>query len=110
MFMLILNFRGSLTFKLLQNPFPGAWLNSIPCPNLGTLLDNDTMRICVGLRLGCTLCRPHQCACGEKVDPLGHHGLRCCKNPGRYSRHAQINEIIKRALPSTSVLNSNLLA
>uniref|UniRef100_A0A8D8WTR2 Reverse transcriptase domain-containing protein n=1 Tax=Cacopsylla melanoneura TaxID=428564 RepID=A0A8D8WTR2_9HEMI len=55
-------------FALLQNPFSGAWLNAVPCPNLGTFLNNETVRTCIGLRLGSKLCRPHKCICGDDVD------------------------------------------
>lgn len=69
-------------FDLLQNKMSGAWLNVIPSPNIGTLLNNDVMRICVGLRLGAKICHPFECACGKAVDELGRHGLHCKNNPG----------------------------
>ncbi|KAL1448203.1 hypothetical protein WDU94_012273 [Cyamophila willieti] len=90
-------------FALLQNPFSGAWLNAVPSPNLGTLLDNDTIRTCIGLRLGSKLCRPHKCICGDNVDSSGHHGLSCNKMNGRYSRHYELNMIIKKSLQSINI-------
>ena len=81
----------------------GAWLNAFPCPNLGTHLDNDTIRISVGLRLGIKLCQPHKCQCGVLVDELGTHGLSCRKSAGRLSRHSAINDILKRACASINV-------
>lgn len=89
------------------SPVSGAWLNTIPCQNLGTFLNNNSFRIAVGLRLGCDLCEPHFCICGEKVDSKGIHGLSCCKSVGRYSRHFEINNLIQRAL-STAQIPSTL--
>lgn len=79
----------------------GSWLRAIPSSNIGTLMDDMSFRISVGLRLGSKICHPHICPCGAKVDHYGHHGLSCPKNTGRYSRHSTINDIIKRALISS---------
>ncbi|XP_028156297.1 uncharacterized protein LOC114349906 [Ostrinia furnacalis] len=37
------------------------------------------------------------------VDSLGHHGLSCSRSAGRFSRHASLNDIIRRSLSSASV-------
>ena len=84
-------------------PESGAWLNALPSPTLGTLLDNDSVRISVGLRLGINLCHPHTCRCGAQVDQRGSHGLSCQKSAGRFSRHSAINDILKRACASVHV-------
>jgi hypothetical protein len=65
----------------------GAWLSTLPCAPLGHALDNTTLRITVGLRLGARLYHPHVCICGEPVDNLATHGLSCIKKGGTYSRH-----------------------
>ena len=52
----------------------------------------------VGLRLGVELCEPHRCRCGRTVDRLGHHGLSCRYSSGRLRRHANLNDVVKRAL------------
>jgi hypothetical protein len=78
----------------------GGWLNALPRPNLGTLLDDSPTTIAVSLRLGLPLCHPHRChGCGGNVDEDGTHGLSCVNvvAPGRNARHAAINEILKRA-------------
>jgi hypothetical protein len=76
----------------------GAWLQALPSPQLGTFLDNDTLRIAIGLRLGCEICLPHLCICGSSVDAFGLHGLSCRRSAGRWSRHHSLNEIIQSAL------------
>ena len=53
------------------------WLNAIPIPSLGLKMDNMSVRLACGLRLGTKLCEPHRCQCGAQVDTSGHHGLSC---------------------------------
>jgi hypothetical protein len=94
-------------FKALQCREPGSWLHAIPSPNIGTLLDNTSFQVCVGLRLGCNLCTPHIGKCNAKVDEIGTYGLSCFKSSGRFSRHTELNSIINRFLTSIHV-NSTL--
>ena len=82
----------------------GYWLHALPSSSLGTFLDNDALRISVAKRLGAVVCRPHDCRCGHgKVEEDGHHGLSCLKSGGRHTRHAALNDVIKRALVSASI-------
>jgi hypothetical protein len=81
----------------------GKWLQVLPCPSLGTLLDRESLRIAVALRLGAPMCRPHKCRCGVEVDSLGHHGLSCRFSAGRLPRHSALNDTICRALLSAGV-------
>lgn len=67
-------------------------------------MDNDCIRVAVGLRLGSSLCLPHLCPhCGSNVDESGIHALSCRKSKGRLPRHSSLNDIIKRALVAVSV-------
>ncbi|KAI5634065.1 histone deacetylase domain-containing protein [Phthorimaea operculella] len=84
-------------------PESGAWLQALPSPQLGTHLDNDSLRVAVALRLGCRICEPHICPCGAAVDASGHHGLSCAKCAGRFPRHHALNDIIRRALVSANI-------
>ena len=81
-----------------------AWLTAMPISSLGLRMDGDTIRIAVALRLGSTLCHPHQCShCGAEVDSSAMHGLSCRWSDGRHPRHAAINDLIHRALTSAKV-------
>ena len=79
-------------------PHSGDWLNAPPLSAVGLRMDNETLRIATGLRLGTTLCAPHTCPCGDPVDARGIHGLSCSQSAGRQQRHAQLNDIVHRAL------------
>ena len=89
----------------------GAWLDALPVPSLGTKLDNESLRITLGLRLGLRLglhlgvpiVVEHNCVCGSKVSVFGTHGLSCRRSGGRIPRHAAVNETIHHALVSGGV-------
>ena len=79
----------------------GVWIHTFSMYAIGLRMDDDIVRVAIGLRLGGSLFRPHSCVhCGNQVDHLGHHGLRCRMSQGRHPRHVAINDIIKRALTS----------
>ena len=68
-------------------------------------MSDDVVRVAAGLQLGVLLCRPHLCAsCGADVSTLGTHGLSCRFSKGRHSRHAVVNDIVKRSLESAKIL------
>ena len=82
----------------------GAWLNALPISSLGQKMDNDTIRIAVGLKLGSSLCRTHICRhCGAEVDSLATHGLSCRLIECCHFRHAALNDIIHQALSSAKI-------
>ncbi len=82
----------------------GAWLNALPISYFGLRMDDNTVRVSVGLRLGTTLCRPHACHhCGAEVNHLGTHGLSCVQSEGRHHRHAALNNIVHRALTAAHI-------
>ena len=77
----------------------GAWLNALPVRSLGLRMDDATMRISMGLRLGLPLCQSHTCQhCGAEVSQFATHGLSCRKCAGRHHRHSAVSDIIYRAL------------
>ena len=81
----------------------GVWLSTLPVPSLGTKLDNESLMIVLGLRLGVPIVVKHTCVCGSKVDVFGTHGLCCRRSGGCIPRHAAVNETIRRALVSGGV-------
>ena len=51
------------------------WLNVVPCKNVDQKLDDQQLRISIGLRLGANICVAHTCHCGKRVEQDGLHGL-----------------------------------
>jgi hypothetical protein len=84
-------------------PHSGDWLHALPITACGLRLDDEAVRIAVGLRLGCAICEPHTCPCGAAVDGRGYHGLSCRRSAGRAIRHHQVNDLIWRALNRAGV-------
>lgn len=84
-------------------PHSGDWLNAIPISNCGLRLDDEAIRVAVGLRLGSRLCAPHTCVCSVPVQPDGLHGLSCKRSSARILRHNALNDIIYRSLLRASV-------
>ena len=41
--------------------------------------------------------------CGKDVTEDGWHGLSCLKSAGRFSRHSNLNALIKKSLSSTHI-------
>ncbi|KAF2891155.1 hypothetical protein ILUMI_15018, partial [Ignelater luminosus] len=89
------NFTEIARLKALQLPESGAWLQAIPSSHIGTLMNNNSFRVCVALRIGSPVCRPYNCICGAQVSVDGRHGLHCGKGSGRFSRHNELNDILK---------------
>ena len=79
------------------------WLHAVPIPSLGLHMDPITLKIACGLRLGSTLCHPFLCICGKRVESNGRHGLACGMQVGRWSRHTEVNHLIKRALVQAKI-------
>ena len=70
----------------------GAWITSLPSSSLGPRIEDEVVRIALGLRLEILLCHQNCSHCGVRLDPLGRHGLSCYKND---IWHAKINSVIK---------------
>ena len=49
-------------------PHSGDWLLALPIANCGLRLEDEAVRVAVGMRLGLTLCVPYRCRCGSDVD------------------------------------------
>ena len=61
----------------IKSPHASDWLFALPISSCGLRLDDEAVRVAVGLRLGLQLCQSHQCPCGSTVDTRGIHGLSC---------------------------------
>ena len=79
------------------------WLNELPIASCGLRLDDEAIRVAVSLRLGCSVCLPHQCPSGSTVDSAGAHGLSCKKSSARIVRHNALNDIVFRGLVKAGV-------
>ena len=86
-----------------QAPHSGDWLHAIPITACGLRLDDEAIRVAIGLRLGIDLCAPHTCPCGHMVDARGAHGLSCRRSVGRITRHNLINDIVFRAFTRANI-------
>ena len=92
--------KRSKAFNAHQGKFRSQWLNVVPCKNLGLKLDDQQLRISIGLGLGANICVAHTCHCGKRVERDGLHGLSCTKSAGRFSRHATLSSLMKQTLGS----------
>ena len=90
-------------FLAASSPHTGDWLFALPIASCGLQLDDEAVRIAVGIRLGLAICVPHQCHCGEQVDAFGIHSFVCKRAPGRIARHQALNEVIARAFQSAGI-------
>ena len=81
----------------------GDCLFALPIASCGLKLDDEAVRVAVGLRLGLDLCVPHLCRCGSPVDARGQHSLVCKHAPGRLSRHHVLNDLVARAFAAAGV-------
>ena len=86
------------------SPGSGDWLDALPLSSVGLKLDNTTIRIAAGLRLGAPIVQPHVCVCGSTVTMDGHHGLSCRRGSGRHARHNHLNDLLCRAFISTGTV------
>ena len=60
---------------------------TLPIASCVLKLDDEAVRVAVGLRLGLNLCVPRQCECGAPFDGRGTHSFVCKQAPREASRH-----------------------
>ena len=92
-------------FNAFQDRFGYRSLNVIPCKNLRFKLSNQQLRIAIGLRLGSKISKGYKCLCGKDVTEDGWYGLSCLKSAGRFSRHSNLNALIKQSSSPTHILS-----
>ena len=76
----------------------GGRLQALPISSFGLRLDDEAVKVAIGLRLGTNICNQQRCLCGTVVDCRGTLGLSCKKSSARIARHSCINDIIFCAL------------
>jgi len=79
-------------------------LNALPLASVRLKMENSTVRIAVGLRLGAPVVISHVCVCGKTVTVDGHYGLSCRFGSGLHSRHNQVNDLFCRVFINTGTL------
>ena len=57
----------------------------------------------LSLRPGAKICEKHTCRCGKLVEENGHHGLSCARSSERFSRHHNLNTLVKQRMSSIKV-------
>ena len=63
--------------RAVASPPASDWLFALPIAACSLRLDDETVRVPVGLRLGVNICEHHECRCEALVKANGSHGLSC---------------------------------
>ena len=61
-------------------------------------MEDDDILVAVGLRLGTSQCKLHQCTCGNFFNTRGNHDLTCKRSTGRTLRRNYTNDLVYHAL------------
>ena len=64
--------------------YSSDWLHALTIASCSLRLENEDIRVAVGLHLGATLCQAHQCPCEALVEVNGLHGLSCKLSSGKH--------------------------
>ena len=92
------------SFLAAAAPYSGDWLIGLTyISSCGLRLDDEAMRVAVGVRLGLNLCEPHTCRCGTMVDTRGLHSFVRKFASGRTARHHTLNDTVYRAFSSAGI-------
>jgi len=78
-------------------PHSGDWLHALHISAYNLHLEDNAIRMAVGLRLGSATCEATHSPVALRWT-IGQHALSYRKHPGRVQRQAQINDLIHRAL------------
>ena len=68
-------------FNAVLAPHSGDRLHARSIASCGLCLDDEAVRVAVGMHFGVNLCEPHKCPCGTLVDARGTCGLSYNKLP-----------------------------
>jgi len=67
------------------------------------VLDDEAVRVAVGLRLELDLCVPYHCHCGSPVDACGLYSFVYKRAPGRSARHHALNDLVAHSFAAAGV-------
>ena len=81
------------------------WLHTLTTSTLRTLLNLESLRTALALRVGADVFESHVCLCVCRMDERGLNRPSCKFSAGRYPRHVALNDIIKRGLQSAGILS-----
>jgi len=81
-------------FLTAHAPHSDDRLLALPIANCVLHLDDEAVRVAVGMRLGLSLCVPHNRHCGTLVDAQGLHAMVYKKAPSKIARHHGLSDII----------------
>jgi len=91
------------SFLAASFPHGEDWLYAIPISSCGLRLDDEAVRVEVGLRHGLSLCVPQKCHCDSSVDVQGLYSFVCKKASGRPTKHHALNDFVARAMVSADI-------
>ena len=92
----VLNQHRLACFKAAPRPESGVWLDCVPNNRFGTLIDNDTLRIGVALRVGLIVCIPQRCKCGHiRYSPF--------VVPLQRRAHSALSDVVRRGLSAAGI-------
>ena len=82
-----------------------AWLNAVPSPLIGTLLNDAVFRSAIAFRPGLEFVGSvSNCICGTAIDNRGLYALACPKLSGaKIARHGDICHILARAIRQAGI-------
>ena len=86
------------------SPHSGDWLKAPPISSVGLRLDDESIRVALGLRLESSLCAPHTCTCGTYINSRGSHGLACRRRAERQLYpNVMIKDVIWKAISRAQI-------
>ena len=87
--------------------YDGDWLLAAPITSVDLSMSDEMILVAMGYRLRLRTCEPHTCPCDKDMDARGLNGLSCRRSSARQQRHAQLNDIIWRAIKRAQIPIAN---
>jgi len=84
-------------------PHSGDWLLALPIANCGLKLEDEAVRVAVGMRLGLACMSPTNVDLDQMWMPNAAIAMVCKKAPSKIASHQVLNDIIWHAFNATDV-------